>query len=93
MRVATNLRLDFLHALIRQLDNAHSIPLLERIHAGGGLKAVLNNELCLRAEEDFFPYVDATLLEKMFELCEQYIYSEEVINALNHEAQYIAIGA
>jgi len=92
MEVAATLQLNYLHALIRELDNANSIPLMERINEKGGLQSVLNNEICLGAEEDYFPFIEEELLGEMFEICEKYMYADEIIEALQNEGQYLAIG-
>lgn len=91
MEVAATLQLNYLHALISELDNANRIPLMERINEQGGLESVLNNEICLSAEEDYFPFVEDELLGKMFEICEKYMYADEIIEALQNEGQYLTI--
>lgn len=91
MEVAATLQLNYLHALIRELDNANSVALMERINEKGGLQSVLNNEICLSAEEDYFPFVEDELLGEMFEICEKYMYADEIIESLQNEGQYLAI--
>lgn len=92
MKLGSTLQLNYLHALIRELDNANRIPLMARINQKGGLNKVLNEEICLKAEEEYFPFVEEELLEKMFELCEQHIYSDEAIAALQEASTYLQIG-